>query len=68
MSDWSHNICERCWRRQKPDREPVKIKYAPVENCCFCGNSTQAGIYTRHDPKDPELKCGGEHEPEMVVG
>lgn len=68
MGEWSHNICERCWRRQKPDREPVKINYAPVENCCFCGNSTQAGIYTRHDPKDPELKCGGEHEPEMVVG
>ncbi len=67
MSEWTHNICDRCWRRREPNRTPV-LGEMGVEICCFCGDATQAGIYVRHDPKDPMLKCGGEHEPEMIVG
>jgi len=41
---------------------------ASVETCCFCGQVNQDGIYMRHDPKDPKLKCHCEHEPEMICG
>jgi hypothetical protein len=39
-----------------------------MDICCFCGVANQEGIYVRHDPTDLELKCGGEHEPEMIIG
>lgn len=41
---------------------------ASHEACCFCGQMNQDGIYMRHDPTDPKLKCHGNHEPEMICG
>ena len=34
------------------------------ERCCFCGEITSAGIYTRADPQ--KLRCRGEHERNVV--
>lgn len=46
----------------------LRDEHLLLESCCFCGNKHESGIYIRHDPKDPTLKCGGEHEDEMNVG
>ena len=59
----------KCWRRDKDGRTPQRMTNAELEHCCFCGDVTQDGIYVRHDPEDPKLKCGGKHDPqEMFVG
>lgn len=68
MSEWTHPICPKCWKRRQSRVKPLKVVDPPMEHCCFCGDATQDGIYTRHDPADPKLKCGGDHEPEMIVG
>ena len=68
MSEWTHSICDRCWQRKRGRLKPIKVAEPPLEKCCFCGDVTQNGIYTRHDPTDPKLKCGGDHEPEVIVG
>lgn len=54
-SKWSHSICERCYAEKEPRREPVRVKDAEVETCCFCGRTHNSGIFYRHDPKG--LKC-----------
>ncbi len=46
----------------------LRDEHRLLESCCFCGSKHESGIYIRHDPKDPALKCGGEHEDEMNVG
>ena len=52
MSQWTHPQCERCWVDVNgPDRTPVRIKGAQLEQCCWCGKTTVAGIYVREDPK-----------------
>ncbi len=71
MSDWTHSICERCWRRWfygQPAPDTLRADYRQLLNCCFCDQKHESGIYVRHDPKDPALTCGGEHEDEVNVG
>ena len=71
MSQWTHSICERCYRRWFYARSvPAQMvdEHRSLESCCFCDRKHESGIYIRHDPKDPALKCGGEHEDEMSVG
>jgi hypothetical protein len=46
----------------------LQADYRILESCCFCDCKHESGIYLRHDPKDPALKCGGEHEDEMNAG
>lgn len=60
-SKWTHSICQKCWNEKNPDREPVHLKeeFASQEACCFCGESTSAGIYVRFDPL--QLRCKGIH-------
>jgi len=58
--EWTHSICDNCWKKRDPDREPVRFLLPPEERCCFCGRLHKSGVYIRHDPK--ELKCGGKHE------
>jgi hypothetical protein len=54
--EWTHAICSDCWQRRKPKGEaPIKVRNAPIEQCCFCGQPTSMGIYVRHDPR--ELNC-----------
>ena len=40
-------ICDECWKRRKPHREPVRLKQPEPEVCCLCGNVTESGIYVR---------------------
>lgn len=61
-------MCSTCWQGEHPHERPVKMVNADHVACCFCGQANQDGIYMRHDPADPKLKCHGEHEPEMIVG
>jgi len=64
MSQWTHSICNDCWKEKEPNRIPHRLIEAGVSNrnevCCFCGNLTQSGIYVREDPK--KLQCKGEHK------
>ncbi len=60
MSNWTHIICDDCWIKKFPDREPVRLKTVEALICCFCGNPTISSIYVRHDPK--ELKCDERHD------
>lgn len=58
MSRWTHAICNECWSRVEPGREPVRLKVPMGEDCCFCGTHMTSGIYIRKDPTDPDLKGG----------
>jgi hypothetical protein len=40
-------ICEKCWREEEPDRQPVQVIGADEEVCYKCGEKTTAGIYVR---------------------
>ena len=59
MADWTHTICEACWRKREPGREPVRLKNPTAEPCCFCGAVTRDGIFVRQDPQD--LACQAAH-------
>lgn len=48
---WTQPICERCYRRLHPHREPVRLTVPDREQCCMCGEGTADGIYDRLDPK-----------------
>ena len=48
---WNHSCCMSCWVRFNGDRTPARILDAPEEKCCFCANTTRAGIYVRKDPR-----------------
>jgi hypothetical protein len=50
MSRWTHSICEGCWEKRDPNREPVRVKDREVEIYCFCGLTHASGIYVREDP------------------
>lgn len=62
MGRWVHSTCTTCWNAQNPDRVAVRLHDAKPETCCFCGSTHQSGIYVRHDPTSPTLKCGGRHD------
>jgi len=51
-SRWTHPICSDCYRVEEPGRQPAQIRpeYATAERCCFCGETTNEGIYYRKDP------------------
>jgi superfamily II helicase len=40
-------ICDECWRKQKGERVPVRIKEPDQEICHACGKETFSGIYVR---------------------
>lgn len=60
MSKWNHSICDRCWEKKEPNREPVRVVDAERELCCYCGFSHKSGIYVRADPNT--LRCKGVHK------
>lgn len=49
--NWTQPICQDCWITRNPDREPVRVSLGDPENCCDCGEATNAGIYIRVDPR-----------------
>ncbi len=62
MSAFSnHTICEACWKKRNPGREPVRMvdDFAIAEKCCFCGEATKARIYVRE--KNESVACKTEH-------
>ena len=56
---WTHNICEECYRKKFPGREPMLLVNFEWDECCFCNEKNIDGIYIRCDPK--ETKCT--HDP-----
>ena len=58
---WDHAICDGCWIRREPSKEPVRLLEPESEQCCFCGSLTHSGIYVREHPTSERLDCGGEH-------
>lgn len=50
MAQWTHPICTICWSDRNPGRDPVRVKDAVIEVCCYCGLPTASGIYIRADP------------------
>jgi hypothetical protein len=59
MSTWTHSICSGCWNKKNPSREPVRMKGAPIEKCCYCGQPTSMGIFIRESPET--VPCKGSH-------
>ncbi len=65
MGKWCHVICETCWNKKNPNREPVRYFHNPTrELCCFCGQSTASDIVVREDPTI--LRCKGVHYDDTV--
>ena len=60
QNPWSHSICDDCYAMHFPYADPFRFTDPQKETCCFCGQSTQSGIYVRHDPDT--LRCHGEHQ------
>jgi hypothetical protein len=58
-----HAICDACWVKREPNREPVRIKpeYCEEEYCCWCGITHRSGIYVRASSEDA-LVCPGHEE------
>ena len=56
---WTHCICPPCFGEKFPGREPVRVKDAPVQPCCFCKTPTNAGIFVRFPPQ--QTPCEGNH-------
>lgn len=50
---WTQPSCDECWEVQYPGRNPMRLtgEYREREVCCFCGSSTDGGIYVRVDPE-----------------
>jgi hypothetical protein len=62
MNWTTHVLCADCWRRENPDRQPIRAREAESETCCRCGQETHAGIYVRADPATMK-HCAEEQEP-----
>ena len=58
MSKWTHAICDKCWS-DKNTTKPLRVNEGPRELCCFCGKSTDSGIYIKRNPD--KLRCKGVH-------
>lgn len=66
MSLWNHYVCEECFKRLRPDREPVRVMDKETAPCCFCGNEHSSGIYYRSDPKETPCKGAGPVHEETI--
>jgi hypothetical protein len=60
-----HVLCLPCWEMRNPRRVPARLRNAPLETCCACGESTRSGIYLRGELGD--FPCGG-HGDEAADG
>lgn len=49
---WTQAICDGCWQKRYPAREPSRIvePFREAEVCSYCGHDTTSGIYVREDP------------------
>jgi hypothetical protein len=47
---WTQALCDPCWVIRQGARIAHRVKDAPTEKCCDCGNRTTSGIYYRVDP------------------
>jgi hypothetical protein len=67
-SHWTHAICAKCWAERKPDKplQPKNAGQGMLEVCCFCGVTTQDGIYLRADPAEPKF-CNHRDEAERKM-
>lgn len=53
---WTHSVCDDCWNKKAPGREPVRITAEPLDNrCCLCGAEHRSGIFVRLNPS--EMTC-----------
>ncbi len=59
MSRWTHASCHPCYEETHPAREAVIVLPLEEEECCFCGDMTESGIYVRWDPTSSKLQCAG---------
>jgi len=59
MSEWTHAMCDECWKKRWGGRrEPVRFSDPKQEICDWCGVRTKSGIYVRADPKTVPLLQG----------
>ena len=52
--EWTHSMCWRCWINNHPGQHPVRLKDPKKEKCCYCGDETNSGIFTRDAPMKKE--------------
>lgn len=50
MSTWTHVICQSCWNKRHDVREPMQMRDAPEEQCCYCQRMNNDGLYVRENP------------------
>lgn len=54
MGMWTHPCCETCFtdRTGRPPKHATRLRpdIRSEEECCFCGEWTDDGIYLRHEP------------------
>lgn len=59
LTPWRHAICDKCWQKREPGKEPIRLKDADPVDCCFCNKRTHSRIFVRADSAD--MPCGGRH-------
>lgn len=47
---WNQAVCDACWELHYRGGPAVRVKERDVEQCCWCGQRTESGIYVRDDP------------------
>lgn len=60
-SPWVHAMCDGCWKKRHPDRDPARANLfdeGEPDACCYC-DAPINGIYVREDPQ--LAPCRGNH-------
>lgn len=65
--EWTHTVCDTCWQTDHPLQKPARMYPPGTDKCCFCGATTDSGIFLRVDPKDRKLRCKGVHRQEATT-
>lgn len=49
-SNWTHLICDKCWKYIHGNQFPLRLNIVNHAPCCYCGVPTESAIYVREDP------------------
>ena len=60
-----HSICLKCFRKRWPNGKYSSYQTPPRfrtwEICCFCPKKHKDGLHKPREPRNSELRCGGNH-------
>ena len=40
-------ICDTCWYKRNPKRDPIRLRYLFPMECCYCKKINMSGIFAK---------------------